>query len=105
MSRSLRATIVRDVLLFVTNGPVEPPDALEKAWDEIHLAKPAGWWVGPPSFHVERNEGAMYAFDTTERAKVERRSREWTAVAPTQIRVVREIARCLQEIRDGRVPK
>jgi len=84
---------------------VEPDGALEKAWDEVHAALPPGWWVGSPSFHVERNEWAHYAFDTSERVKAGHRSREWTAVAPTQIRVVREMARCLREIGAGRVPK
>ena len=30
---------------------------------------------------------------------------EWTAVAPTELEVVRELARCLRLIRDGRVPE
>jgi hypothetical protein len=47
----------------------------------------------------------MYAFDPSERAKVGLRSREWTAVAPTEEGVVREMARCLREISAGRVPK
>jgi hypothetical protein len=36
---------------------------------------------------------------------VGKRSREWTAVAPTELEVVREMARCLGEISAGRVPR
>ena len=37
-----------------------------------------------------------------EATKVGHRSREWTAIASTEAGVVREMARCLREIRDGR---
>lgn len=47
----------------------------------------------------------MYAFDTTERAHVGKRSREWTAMGQTEVECVREMARCLREIGNGRVPK
>jgi hypothetical protein len=47
----------------------------------------------------------MYAFDPSERPKVGLRSREWTAVAETEAGAVRETARCLREIGEGRVPK
>ena len=39
----------------------------------------------------------MYAFDTTERVQIGRRSREWTAVHGTQEGCLREMARCLRE--------
>lgn len=55
--------------------------------------------------HDERNEWQMYAFDPSERPVVGRRKREWTAIAPTEERGVREMARCLREIAAGRVPK
>jgi hypothetical protein len=32
-------------------------------------------------------------------------SREWTAVAVSELEVVRELARCLRLIGEGRVPK
>ena len=38
-------------------------------------------------------------------AEVRQRSREWTATAPTEERVVREMARCLRAISEGRIPK
>jgi len=46
-----------------------------------------------------------YAFDPAERAVVGVRSREWTALATSEEGVVREMARCLGEIKAGRVPK
>jgi hypothetical protein len=64
-----------------------------------------GWYVGMPAFYERRDEWQLYAFDPTERPKVGHRSREWTAVAPTQERVVRAMARVLREIGEGRVPK
>ena len=47
----------------------------------------------------------MYACDPSERLKVGIRSREWTAVAATEEAVVREMARCLAEIVEGRAPR
>jgi hypothetical protein len=77
----------------------------EAAWDELHAALPPGWWVGRPSYHDERWEWLLYAFDPSERPVVGIRQREWEAVAPTEVEVVREMARCLREIGQGRVPK
>ncbi len=77
---------------------------MEEAWDAIHAVLPAGWYVGRPSEHPERRGWIMYAFDPTERPRVGLRSREWTAVAPTEVGVVREMARCLREIKAGRTP-
>ncbi len=78
---------------------------LDEAWAELHDATPTGWYVGTPSYHVERREWSQYAFDTREKAHIGRRSREWTAVGPTEEGVVREMARCLREITSGRVPR
>lgn len=78
---------------------------LEDAWNELHAALPAGWYVGTPSFNERRDEWSVYAFDTTERVKVGKRSREWTAIHPTQEGVIREMARCMAEIAAGRVPR
>jgi hypothetical protein len=47
----------------------------------------------------------MYAFDQRERQKLGHRSREWTAVGNTEEECLREMARCLREISEGRVPK
>ena len=37
---------------------------IEAAWDELHDAKPAGWFVGQPMDHEHRREWEQYAFDT-----------------------------------------
>lgn len=65
---------------------------------------PAGWFVGRPG---QRHGGQweMYAFDTTEKANIGPRSREWTAVGETEIECVREMVRCLKEIDHGKTPK
>lgn len=47
----------------------------------------------------------MYAFDTTEKAEVGRRSREWTAVGLTEEGCIREMGLCLREIAEGTVPQ
>ena len=45
----------------------------------------------------------MYAFDQRDEPQGE--TRAWTAEAPTEELVVFEMARCLREINEGRVPK
>ena len=42
---------------------------MEDAWDAVHEATPAGWYVGRPSYHDERREWVMYAYDPSERAE------------------------------------
>jgi len=79
-------------------------DLLEEAWNEVHAVTPHGRTVGRASHHPERQEWLVYAFDPSERPKVGLRSREWTAVAQTELLVVREMARCLRAISEGRVP-
>lgn len=74
-------------------------------WSELQDATPPGWYVGTLVYHLDRREWALYAFDTTEKAHIGKRRREWTAVAPTEEGVVREMARCLREIAAGRTPK
>ncbi len=80
-------------------------DTLEDAWDQLHEANVQNWYVGKPAFDERRNSWSLYPFDPTEKPKVGHRSREWTAVHPTQIGVIRGMARCLGEIAAGRVPK
>lgn len=87
-------------------GAYDGAVTLEQAWDELpRRATPPGWYVRTPVFHVERGQWALYAFDQTERVKAGKRSREWTAQHPTQVGLVREMARCLREISEGRVPR
>ena len=83
-------------------GAVPATDELRAAWDDLHAATPAGWHVGWPGPHPERGELSMYAFDPTERPVRGHRLREWTAIAPTELGVLREMVRCLRELGDGR---
>ncbi len=78
---------------------------MEEAWNAVHDATPAGWHVGRPSYHDERREWIQYAFDPSERPRVGVRSREWTAIGPSEAEVIREMARCLREIAAGRAPR
>lgn len=67
----------------------------------------AGWTVGRPALHDERNQWEQYAYDPSERATAGVRRHEWTAVFPEEfgeIGVLLEMARCLREIKDGRTP-
>jgi len=47
----------------------------------------------------------MYAYDTAEKAEIGRRSREWTAVVESEVECVLEMARCMREISEGKVPR
>jgi hypothetical protein len=49
--------------------------------------------------------GFYTAFDASEKPVVGVRQREWEAVADSEEAVVREMARCLGEIGEGRAPK
>ena len=80
-------------------------DDLEVAWDALHDATPPGWVVGCPSYHHERDQWQQYVHDPHERAAVGKRRREWTAVASTEEAGVREMARCLRVISQGRIPR
>ncbi|MDQ3493426.1 MAG: hypothetical protein M3452_09240, partial [Chloroflexota bacterium] len=72
---------------------------------DVHDATPPGWQVGRPYYHVERRQWVQYSFDPSERPVVGLRSREWTAVSATEVECVREMARCLREIGEGRAPR
>ena len=78
---------------------------LQEAWAALIAVIPPNWNVGPASWHVERSEWQMYAWDSSERARVGKRSREWIASAATEVEVVREMGRCIRELAAGRVPK
>ena len=78
---------------------------LQEAWNAVRDATPAGWHVGRPSLHSERRQWIMYASDPSGRPVVGLRSRELTAMAESEEGVVREMARCLREIREGQAPR
>ena len=80
-------------------------DELLDAWNELHEATPRGWIVCKPAYDERRDQWSLYAYDANERPKVGHRSREWTAVAPTQARVLRGMTICLREITAGRAPR
>jgi len=71
---------------------------LAAAWDELHAAIPAGWFVGRPAYEDRYNVGwSMYAFDTAEHPRPGRpRQREWTTIAPTEADCVRNMAYSLR---------
>ena len=77
---------------------------LGAAWDELMAAMPPAWTVARPTWHIEDRRWTLYAWDTSERVKVGKRSREWTAVGATEVDVVREMARCLRDIAADRRP-
>ena len=66
---------------------------------------PSGWFVGRPSYRHDLDAWEQYAYDTAEKAVNGKRSRQWTAVAPTEVDVVREMARCLRELAAGGWPR
>ncbi len=76
----------------------------QNAWDELLDATPPGC-TSASRATTTRAASGMYAFDPSERPVVGKRSREWTAIGPTEEAVVREMARCLREIGAGRVPR
>lgn len=80
-------------------------DNLADAWNLVHDATPLGWHVGRPTYNPGRRLWEQYAFDPSERPRVGLRSREWTAIGETELDVLEEMARCLVEIREGRVPR
>ena len=61
--------------------------------------------MGKPGYEEWYNQWSMNAYDPSETPFVGKRSREWTAVGPTELACVREMARCLAELREGRWPK
>ena len=78
---------------------------LEAARAAVHEDTPEGWYVGKPDFEERYNQWSMYAFDPSEKPIVGKRSREWTAVGPTELRCVQTMAYCLRELGEGRWPK
>jgi hypothetical protein len=42
---------------------------LDDAWNDLHDAAPAGWYVGRPAYDEGRKAWEKYAFDPSERAR------------------------------------
>ncbi len=76
---------------------------LEAAWDAVHAALPPGWYVGRPSYHDERDERLLYAFDPSERAVVGIRSREWTAA--TEAEAAAQLGLAASALPQSRMPQ
>jgi hypothetical protein len=65
------------------------PSDLEEAWNALHDATPAGWFVGRPGYVERLNQWQQYAFDTNDRARPGKpRTREWTAVGTSELHVL-----------------
>lgn len=92
---------------YLSRDPFRLPPMydLGEAWDELLAVLPAGWQTGRPTWNERRQEWSLYAWDATERVQVGRRTREWISVHPTQVGVVRGMARCLVDLVEGRVPR
>ena len=82
-----------------------PEVGLADAWAELLEAAPPGWTLGKTTYNPGSRAWQLYAFDQAERVKAGKRIRAWTGEHPTEIGVVREMARCLREISEGRVPR
>ena len=80
-------------------------DDLAVAWDDLHAATPPGWQVGRPYFHDERGVWEQYAFIASGRARGGRPKKEWITVGATEVECVREMARCLRDLGEGRWPE
>ncbi len=81
------------------------PTDLEAAWDDLHDAKPPGWYVGRPSYDDRQRVWQQYAFDPRERAQAGAPIAGVDGGRADRLEVIRELARCLLPIREGRVPE
>ena len=61
--------------------------------------------MGRLGYEERHNQWSMYAFDPSEKPVVGKRSREWTAVGRAELECVREMARCLGGLKEGRCSK
>lgn len=82
--------------------------ALEDAWAQLDAPTPC--CAGMSADRLSRTgwpaaQWEQYAFDTSERPKAGKRTREWSAIAPTEVGVILSMERCPREVRAGRVPK
>ena len=61
--------------------------------------------MGRPYRHDERGVWQQYAWLPALRAGGGRPRKEWTAVGATEVECVREMARCLRQLGEGRWPE
>ena len=78
---------------------------LEAAWAAVHEHTPEDCYARRPYFNERQDRWEEYAYDQSETPVVCKREREWTAVGPTEVRCVQEMARCLAELKAGRWPR
>jgi hypothetical protein len=48
------------------------------AWEELHTATPPGWQVGRPTYRVEQQQWALYAWLPESKLRAGKRTEEWT---------------------------
>jgi hypothetical protein len=75
---------------------------LEEAWDALHAATPAGWYVRRPSYHDKQARMAAVRL-LPGRAALRAAIRAATRSGPRRAGVVAEMARCRDLIRCGSV--
>jgi hypothetical protein len=78
--------------------------ALEQAWAAVYAVLPAEWSVSRPVHHHELGYWVAYCRDTRYR-KQKATPPFVEAAGPTEERALRELARCIVEVMEGRVPE
>jgi hypothetical protein len=77
---------------------------LEDAWAQVYAVLPAEWSVSQPMHRPELGYRVAYCRDTRYRKK-KGTPQFVEAAAPTEEAALRELARCIVEVSEGRVPK
>ncbi len=78
---------------------------LEYAWNAVWDVLPAGWTVSWPVHHLE--SGAYWvAYCRDSRYRKDKPTPPFfEAMGPTEADALRELARCIRELVEGRVPE
>ena len=84
--------------------PADELGSVESAWFAVHDARPEGWHVEEPVYDREQVAWRVRAHSHRARA-FHGASTDLTAAADSEVGVLHEMARCLREIREGRVPR
>ncbi len=78
---------------------------LDDAWGEVYAVLPAGWTVTRPTYHLESG-GYWVAYCRDTRYRKDKPTPPfWEAMGPTEADSLRELARCIGELVEGRAPK